>query len=144
MGLDKSSTPDWVRQPPAVLDIVTCQYPETNPKGAEPALRPCLVLRIFRDTETGDFACRVAYGTKNLKLLMRQGRDLIIQNSSDLDAMGLPAATRFAIHPDLLVDLPWCEPPFGCWPGRRHPRIGSLTVDYQKELMWLLHRQTTE
>lgn len=141
MVLDKSSTPNWLDQPPAALDIVTGFYPETNPKGDKPALRPCLVLAVLRNKSNGAFACRIAYGTKNLKVFLRQDKDLIIQNFSDLNEVGLPAATRFCLDQELIIDLPWTQENFGCWKGKSHPRIGALTLDYHKELAWLMSRE---
>lgn len=138
MASDGSSTPppDWLSQPPAAFDIVAAYYPETRPKG-ELMLRPCLVLDVLRSKKGGDFACRVAFGTKNLKF-HRRHVDLIIQNAADLNTIGLPMATRFDLDQKNLIILPWTEEFFGCWRGYSHPRIGKLTEAYVKEYAYLM------
>lgn len=123
------------------MDIVTGIYPESNPRGGVPSVRPCLVMNVYQNKKTNEIALNIAYGTKNLKLLTREGKDLIVQNVSDLNAMGLPAATRFNIQDSYRVNLLWGPSNFACWPNRSHPRLGSLLTDYQKELMWLVARQ---
>ena len=129
MGSDASSTPKWVTQRPSAFDIVTGYFPETKPKG-NLRLRPCLVLNVMQGDDSGSIACKVAYGTKNLKLVQREFLDLVIHNNSHLDEIGLPTATRFNLDPDNLVILPWGPEFFGCWKGYRHPKIGTLTQTY--------------
>lgn len=132
--------PSWVRRPPAAFDIVTCYLP--NDDGSEAKLRPVVVLKVLRAKTSGAIACEVAYGTSNLKLAQRSHRDLFIQNAADLDLFGLPVATRFDLDRDNRVVLPWNDEFFGCWRGRDHPRLSSLTENYVRELAWLLARQT--
>jgi hypothetical protein len=98
-------------------------------------------MNVYENSKTREIALNIAYGTKNLKILTRQDKDLIIQNVSDLKAMGLPAATRFNIEKTQRINLLWGPENFACWPGRSHPRLGSLLKDYQKDLMWLAARQ---
>lgn len=134
-GSAKSS--DWCKQPPSAFDIVTAYYPETKPKG-ELRLRPCLVLDVFESEEDGEFACTVAYGTKHIKFVQRKGLDLIIQNASDLDMLGLPYATRFALDEDCSATLPWNPNFFGCWDGFPNPAISFLPEEYQKEFAYIM------
>lgn len=139
MASDESSTlPEWTKSPPSVFDIVAGHYRESKPRGEGPSLRPCLVLDVRRNTRTGEFACKIAYGTKTLRAWARHDRDIIIQNTSDLDEMGLAVATRFVLDEDQCIVMPWKPPHFGCWTGRRSPRIGSLLLDYQKHYAWIM------
>ena len=66
----------------------------------------------------------VTYGTSRLKLDNRP-LDLIIQNASELAAMGLPQVTRFDL--DQTVWLPWCAEFFEPRSGQNTPIIGHLT-----------------
>ena len=102
-------------------------------------LRPALVINVLRDRKTGAPACEVAYGTTTLKLMQRETVDLIIQNASDLNYIGLPRATRFDL--DEVAILPWTDEFFGCWPGYDSPYIGTLTEDYLKNLAYLLMKR---
>jgi hypothetical protein len=140
MASESSSTFDWEQSPPSVMDIVAAYFPESNPKGAL-RLRPCLVLRVLQNVQEGLFACEVAFGTKNLKTWSRLDKDIIIQNSNDLDLCGLPVATRFDMDPSNRVALPRTPEFYGCWSGRRSPRIGSLPTDYQKDVAFILMKQ---
>lgn len=135
------SEPNWTLSPPSLFDIVTGFYPETNPRAGTPALRPCLVTHVYQNTETGAYACEIVYGTKNLKTLTRSGKDLIIQNYSDMCEVGLPVATRFDLDANKRVILEWAEKNFKPWPNHRSPKIGSLTEDYQKDYAWLMMRR---
>lgn len=137
MVSDSVSPPEWLAQQPSAFDIVTAKFPEREPKGAL-QLRPCLVLDVLRGKVSGKVACRVAFGTKNLKFIQRRGLDLIIQNAADLDAIGLPLATRFDLDNRNVVDLPWTDESFGCWAGHRHPKLGSLTEEYVKEYLYIM------
>jgi hypothetical protein len=125
----------WETTPPSMMDIVTALYPESKPKG-ELRLRPCLVTATYQDEETSLYLVEIAYGTKNLKAWARNGQDLIVQNSTDLDEMGLPVATRFVL--DQRVVLRWSGEVFGCWDGKKTPKIGALTEDYQKEYAYCM------
>ena len=122
------------------MDVVTAYFPESNPKGAV-KLRPCLVTKVLQNSETGEYACEVAFGTKNLKLIQRQGLDLIIQNSTDLSAMGLSVATRFDLDPETRAILLWNPAFFGCWTGKTTPKLCSLPLEYQKEFAFLTMRR---
>lgn len=144
MASDLPALPKWVAQQPSAFDIVAAYFPESQPKG-ELTLRPCLVLDVLRNKKTGAIACRVAYGTKNLKFLQRKHLDIIIQNAADLDAMGLAVATRFNLDANTLADLPWPPEFFGCWSGREHPRIGTLLETYARDYAYIMAlRQANE
>lgn len=106
-----------------------------------PALRPCLVTHVFQDTETGDCACEIAYGAKNLKILKRKDKDLIVQNFTDMQEVGIPIATRFDLDGSKRVVLRWDLENFQPWSGFQTPRIGRLTEDYQKEYAWLMMKR---
>ena len=140
MATESSSTFDWQHSPPSVMDIVAAYFPESNPKGAL-RLRPCLVLRVWQNAQEGLLACEVAFGTKNLKTWSRLDKDIIIQNYNDLDDCGLAVATRFDMDPSNRATLPWTTEFFGCWTGKRSPRIGALPTDYQKEVAFILMKQ---
>lgn len=129
--------PKWLTQPPTAFDLVTARFPESNPKG-ELRLRPCLVLNVLRGKTDGAIACRVAYGTKNLKFIQRKTLDIIVQNHDDLDSMGLSMATRFDLDPKNVAVLPWTEEYFGCWTGYQHPKIGALSEDYIKTYAYIM------
>lgn len=101
--------------------------------------RPTLVLTVLEDEKSGMFACEVAFGTKNLKLMQRQHLDLIIQNAAHLRQFGLYRATRFDL--DQKVILPWTSEFFGCWDGYSTPVIGALTEDYLRDYAFLMLRR---
>ena len=135
--MDVSSTLNWTTTPPDAFDIVTAYFPEREPSpDGSIKLRPTLVLNVLKGKTSGRMACRVAYGTKILKLRTRGHLDLTIQNSADLDFFGLPYATRFDL--DNVAVLPWTEDFFGCWSGYSSPRLSALTETYVKELAWLM------
>lgn len=140
---DKSSTPDWINQQPSAFDIVAGYFPESKPKG-DLRLRPCLVLNVLKGTSSGSIACKVAFGTKNLKIVQRKNRDLIIQNSTHLNEIGLPLATRFDLDERNLVILPWTEEFFGCWTGYKHPKIGALLEVYIKDYAYCMMLRENE
>lgn len=128
---------EWEASPPAAFDIVTCYFPESEPKPeGKLKLRPALVLSVLRGKTTGAWAVRVAYGTSTLKLMQREHLDLIIQNATDMRLMGLAKATRFDL--DEVVTLPWTRTHFGCWSGYQSPLIGTLLTEYAKDLAWLM------
>jgi hypothetical protein len=135
--------PEWAAAPPSMMDIVTAYYPETKPKG-DLRLRPCLVTAVYVDEDTQEFLCDVAYGTTNLKAWVRMGKDVIIQNISDLDSVGLPRATRFNLDIKDRVRLVWGDRDFGCWTGNSSPRIGTLTDHYQREYAFCMMKQMSE
>lgn len=118
MASGSSSTFEWAGSPPSVMDIVAAYFPESNPKGAR-RLRHCLVTRVWHNAEERLFVCEVAFGTKNLKTWSRMEKDIIIQNSNDLDLCGLPVATRFDMDPSNRLPLPWTPEFFGCWTGKK-------------------------
>ena len=133
--------PEWQTAAPSMMDIVAAYFPETNPKGAL-RLRPCLVTRVLRNTVTGQVACEVAYGTS--KLASVHGEYIVVHNTSDLDAMGLGMATIFAMDVEKRATLPWTSEFFGCWTGKKSPRIGALTIEHQKEFAFIIMHQRKE
>lgn len=139
--MDKLSLPKWANSPPNLFDIVTGYYPESKPKAGTPAHRPCLVTAVYQNSETGEYACEVTFGTKSLKVHKRQDKDIIIQNLSDLNAIGLPMATRFDLDYENRVVFEWKPPNFEPWTGYTTPRIGSLTLEYQKDYAWLMAKR---
>lgn len=141
MVTENVSTPDWLALPPSRFDIVTGYYPETKPEGGALKLRPLLVTKVLKSRVTGKIAVEVAYGTTNLKTWSRSDLDVIVQNSSDLDEMGLAASTRFVLDPGNLVILPWNQENFGCWSDRSSPRRGTLLLTYQKDFAYAMMRR---
>lgn len=137
MASDKLCAPKWVAQRPSAFDIVAGYFPETKPKG-ELRLRPCLILDVLQGKESEKIACRIAYGTKNLRLFQRRHLDLIIQNAADLEELRLPVATRFVLDPDQIEIMPWTERFFGCWSGYEHPKISALSEKYAKEYAYIM------
>ncbi|WP_146618937.1 hypothetical protein [Rhodoplanes elegans] len=135
-----SADPDWIHAPPARFDLVTCYFPERLQE-AEPGLklRPGLVLAVLRGKTSGRYACRIAYGTKQLKLPRRQHLDLIIQDAADVALLGLARPTRFDL--DHTAVLPWTATFFGCWSGFATPVIGTLTEPYVREFAYLMMKR---
>lgn len=135
--MDSEPAAEWFLRPPAAFDIVSARFPEVNPQpDGSFKLRPALVLSVLRDDADGMIAARVAYGTTNLKLMQREGLDLVIQNAADLRIIGLAMATRFDL--DEILIMPWCPPHFDCWTGYETPVIGRLTLEYAKDLAWMM------
>ena len=129
----QNAKPSWASHPPRVGDIVTCIYPG-DPKQR---LRPVLVLATLAGSG-GDFAARVAYGTKSLDYTTRGGIDLIIDDHDDIDTCGLAVPTRFDL--ENVIVLPWTSPDFGCWYGYPTPKIGELPISQQVECAYRLNR----
>lgn len=130
--------PEWVKVPPQAYSIVTGFYPETKPKDGSLDCRPLLVTQVLQSSKTGETAVRVCYGTTKLKFPQRANLDLIVQNSSDLDACGLLRPTRFVVDPSQQVILHWGDTHFMPWTGCLHPRRGMLPLDLQKDYAWLM------
>jgi hypothetical protein len=107
--MSTTNEPRWTRHPPSAFDIVACWFPESGGAGDQPhmKLRPALVTAVLRDERSGEYACRVAYGTSRLKIVDRRHLDLIIQKPNDLEQWG------------------WRNPPASIWttlrpfPGRK-------------------------
>ena len=133
---------DWFLQPPTAFDIVVAYFPEAKPK-AELRLRPCLVLDVLKSRSYGTFACRIAFGTKQIKFAQRKDIDLIIQNQLHLDSMGLPYPTRFDLDDINIVVLPWDQENFGCWSGYSSPRISFLPEQYRREYAYCMALRKT-
>lgn len=132
--------PAWTSSPPSAYDIVACWYPEDEaPNQAGSALRPALVVTVLQGKQSREYACRVAYGTKNLKLIKRLGLDLIIRQPAHIQQMGLARPTRFDL--DRVVQLPWKPPFFECWTGYASPKLGSLTEAYIKDYAFLMMKR---
>ncbi len=55
--------------------------------------------------------------------------------------MGLGVATRFVLDEDQLIMMPWRPPRFGCWSGRKSPRLGTLLADYRKDFARIMMRR---
>ena len=137
-----SSEYDWTTERPNAYEVVTAYFPETATEETDDwvKLRPCLIMNVNKGRTTGTIALKIAYGTRKLKFPSRGSIDLIIQNSKDLDDIGLPCATRFDL--DNTVTLPWTHDYFGCWPNRVSPYIGSLTEFYIKEYAYRMMMRT--
>lgn len=135
-----AQTPAWLDTLPSAYDIVTCWYPDRLNQG-EPGLqlRPGLVIAILRNNKTQEVRVRVAFGTKNLKFATRSDKDVIIQLSSDIDALNLRCATRFDL--DYSVDLPWNERFFGCWKGFSSPRLSAFREEHIRLYAYLMLRR---
>jgi len=129
---------EWIVVPPSRFDIVAAWFPEDQAPNPGPKLRPALVLQVLRSSRIEFFACKIAYGTKSLKLRQRQGWDLIIQDPLELEALNLPVPTRFDLDHTLIA--PWRVEFFGCWKGFASPIIGHLTDYYVRELGFCLMR----
>jgi hypothetical protein len=134
-----TNNPSWTESPPFAYDIVSCWYPENDPLNPGPKLRPALVLAVFQGKTTGSFACRVAYGTRELKIIHRRTLDLIVQRAVDIRQFGLKSATRFDL--DCVAVLPWMPRFFDCWDGYSSPQIGSLNEEYIREYAFLMMKR---
>ena len=140
MAISEINKRPWANTPPARFDIVATYFPEhTAPEKPGLKLRPGLVLSVLQGKNTGAYACRVAFGTKNLKIMDRSHLDIIVQHARDLPLLGLHRATRFDL--DHIVTLPWAAEFFGCWSGRPTPRIGALLEVYIREYAYLMMRR---
>lgn len=126
---------DWTTEVPNAYEIHTAYFPYHNADGEGVKLRPCLIMNVYKGKTSGIYKLKIAYGTRKLKLPERNC-DLLIQNSRDLDDIGLPCATRFDL--DLTAEVMWNEENFGCWEGRSSPYIGSLGEDYVKTYFYLM------
>lgn len=131
---------EWYANPPAAFDIAACYYPRPPDKHPGPDLRPGLIVGVLQGNATGRYACRVCYGTTNLKLLRRLDKDVIVQNASHIDQFGLKKATRFDL--DTVLILPWNNRFFGFWAGYSTPVIGSLTEVYVRDFAFKMMRRT--
>jgi hypothetical protein len=135
MASTSGSPAVWTTSPPSAYDIVTAYYPED---GAEPGpkLRPTLCIAVLQGQTTGAYACKIIYGTKELKIIKRGAVDLIIQHTLHVKQLGLTRPTRFDL--DCVATLPWNEDFFGCWPGYQSPVLGALTEEYIREYAFLM------
>jgi hypothetical protein len=141
MSGSAGSNPSWVARHPSQFDIVATYFPESeNPDEPGPKLRPGLILKVYRGKKSGGFYCDIAYGTKHLKIIQREDRDLIIQNATDLQQFGLARATRFDLD-NIATQLPWTSEFFGCWSGNATPVIGTLTEDYIRRFAYLMMKR---
>jgi hypothetical protein len=132
----------WTQSRPSAYDIATTWYPEDDhPDDPGPKLRPCLVLKVLQGKTSGTFACDMAYGTKELKIIKRRDKDIIIQNTAHVQQMGMAVPTRFDL--DCVARLPWNEEFFGCWKGHQSPIIGSLTEYYIREYAWVMMKRAS-
>jgi hypothetical protein len=135
------SDPAWTASPPGLFDIVASYFPEhTDPESPGLKLRPSLVVKVLRGKTSGRLYCNVAYGTKHLKITKREHLDLIVQNSTHIQQIGLARATRFDLD-NIAIELPWTPDFFGCWAGHRSPVIGTLTQEYIKVYAYLMMRR---
>lgn len=134
-----ANEPHWVRAPPSAFSIVACWYPEDDDANPGPTLRPALVTAVLAGKTAGLFACKVAFGTRTLKLIKRGHVDLIIEDGRHLRQMGLHRPTRFDL--DQIALLPWSSAFFGCWSGYSSPILGSLLESYVKDYAFLIMRR---
>ncbi len=134
------ATPHPLTTVPRSLDIVLCRFPFLEePETPPPRRSPCLVWRVRRHLPTRTVWISVFFGTSNLKLDRRTGRDLIIRNAARLRAMGLRRATRFDLEKH--AELPWNTLWFPCPDGKKTPIIGRLDDFYTEELKRLLRKR---
>ncbi|WP_164634681.1 hypothetical protein [Rhodopseudomonas sp. BR0G17] len=124
---------------PRRYDIVWCRFPLDDSGVPGNKLRPTIVRAVMRDTESSRSAVVVSYGTKRLKLGYRDGVDLVIQNSEQLDRLGLTMATRFDL--DVLQRLPWAEEFFAPPPHNSQIITGCLNDDQIERFRKKLRRR---
>ena len=124
---------DWEKHRPRLYSVVTGFFPETSPKetwATDP--RPLLVCGVARDSDTGMFFCRTAYGTTK-QIDRAHENDLVIGNMSMLNQLGLKRTTRFVIHSGKqMAILPWTKEFFRPWTGYNSPYLSCLPEDMQK------------
>jgi hypothetical protein len=126
---------------PAPASIVWCNFPQTPDLGKPgPKARPGLVFRVrYADkSPDGRFYVLIAYGTSKTKVGKRPF-DFTLANSSTLDVLRLPQATRFDL--DNVLWLPWAKPFF--MPRRPDepyatPIVSVLPAALQETLKWTM------
>lgn len=128
----------WERTPPQLYNIVTGFFPEASPKDTwETNPRPLLVCGVAQDEDSGQFFCRIAYGTSNLD--WAQPDDLVVANLSILDGLNLKYPTRFVIYSgDAMVILPWSCEFFKPWRGFKSPFLSTLPENMQRYVAYTL------
>lgn len=138
-----SAKPIWFPTAPPSFSIAACRFPlREDPNKPGPKLRPGLIVAIRQNPNSKLFACDVAYGTKNLKILQRGNVDIIVQHAADIDQFGLACATRFDL--DRILPLPWNDAFFSFSPGFQTPIIGRLTESYIVDYAWKMMKRTSK
>jgi hypothetical protein len=103
-------------------DIALFRFPVADPEnGAEPKIRPCLVLEI-EHTVVGKRAT-LAFGTSTPPLKFR-GYDILVRCEKGVEAAGLKKPTRFVADRRVSVSLDSAD--FDTRGGRESPIIGRL------------------
>lgn len=97
------------------------------------------VTHVLQARDSGRFACRIVFGTTNLKVDQRRHLDLIIEEADHLSAIGLARATPFDL--DSVAILPWNSRFFGCWSGYPTPILGPLIENDVKEYAYLMMKR---
>src|SRR5688572_29973401 len=101
---------DWSYLPlhnlPRGLDVVWCRFPEADISKPGPKPRPGLVRSVELSEDHKRARLEVCYGTSQLKKDLFP-YDLFIENTAQMNVLGLPQATRFEIDRTLL--LPWAS-----------------------------------
>jgi hypothetical protein len=133
-----NSVPEWVGRWPEAFSIVTGFFPETRPKDGKLKCRPLLVTQVLRRKSDNQIHLRVAYGTSKLRFPDRAGRDLIVQNISDMNECGLMTPTRFVVAPNDQIIRPWTAEHFQPWGASGTPRRGRLPDSLIHEYAWLM------
>lgn len=119
----------WSLIPPKELYIVTGFYPEKNPKEGGPAHRPLLVLDTHLNIGSGaKFVCLVTYGTKNINSSYGGRNDIIINNLSYMNKIGLKYPTRFMMSEVFHTYMPWISPYFEPWINYETPMLFDLNL----------------
>jgi hypothetical protein len=94
---------------PKQYDIVWCLYPRREDKLAPgPVARPSLVLDARADTKNKRGALIVAYETGEFDERTHGEVDSIVDEWSEVHALGLHKPTRFALSLESRMLLPWC------------------------------------
>lgn len=130
----------WESSPPPVFGVVTGFFPETSPKetwATNP--RPLLVLGVRQSVDSGEYHCRVAYGTSKTNSRHAHEDDLVVANISLMDQLGLKSPTRFVISSGReMVIMPWTEEFFRPWSGKSSPFLSRLPADMQRYVAFVV------
>jgi len=106
--------------------VVYCKFPlAENPDLPGPTFRPCLILRTFRDIDTGEWMCILAYGTSRTTRA-NIGLEIKVSEPDELVRAGLDKPTRFTLSRMRILPL---RRPFLFYYKNRSPVAGYIDTD---------------
>lgn len=122
----------WLK-PPAVGDVLWCQFPELPQLQPGPKPRPALVVQVT--TQAAGLQVTVVYGTSQQLQRLASGEFAIraAQNPVAYALAGLSFDTKFNFKQ--MLDLPWTGAYFKVPPRAPHgqtPKLGTLHPSMMK------------